>query len=106
MTRRLIFPKDEDGHPTNLMPLNDPQTVDGSAASVASAAIDGQAVRIYAAGTEIHFLIGDVVEGVDPVVTNQTGFPVAANNEIYQPCKPGQKIAIIGGIARIATVGI
>lgn len=91
---------DYKGNPIPLMDLNDPQDIDGTGGTVQSNVIKGKVVRIVAitAGADIRFTIGD-----NPTA-GATSHPV--NGEIWMPIKAGQKVAIFGGVASIATGGV
>ena len=93
------MPKDVDRKAIPAMSLYDPHDVDGSQASAQSDAIDGYIVRIAAQGADIRFLIG-----ANPTALATSNF-LASNQEIWMPITPGQKVAILGGKANIATAG-
>jgi hypothetical protein len=101
-TLELIL--DANGHPTQVMQLNDPQVVDGTSASAQSTAIVARMVRIFAitgdTNDQIQFLIGD-----NPTAL-ATSHPLSKGSDIYQPIMSGQKVAILGGKASIATAGV
>ena len=102
--RTLILMEDANGHPVQIMGLNDPQDVDGTNASAQSAAINVSGVRIFAltgdSTNSLRFLIGD-----NPVAL-ATSHPIAVGNEIWMPIVNGQKVAILGGKASISTIGV
>ena len=93
------MPKDEHGQAVQIMSLSDPHDVDGSTLSAQSNPIDGKIVRICAVGADIRFVIG-----TDPTATITSNF-LTANSEIWCPITVGDRVAVLGGIANIATVG-
>jgi hypothetical protein len=91
---------DANGAIIPVMDLSAPHNVDGTAASAQSNVIDGKMLRICATGGDIHFLIG-----VNPVALATSHF-LGDHQEIWMPCNMGDKVAVLGGIANIATVGV
>lgn len=85
--------------PVSVVQLSDPQDIDGAAASAQSDAVDGEVIRIVAVNADIRFVIGD-----NPVALTTSHY-LALGSEIYLPIKPGQKVAVLGGTAHIATCG-
>ena len=100
MAKRKLMPKDDHGQAIPIMVLSGSHDVDGTSASVQSSVIDGEIVRICAIGSDIRFLTG-----VDPVAVATSNF-LSANAEIWYPVKIGDRVAILGGIANIATAGV
>jgi len=99
MAKKAYLPVDSNQKPLGVIKLNDSQTVNGSVASAQSTALDGRVVRIVATTGPLYFLIG-----TNPTAA-ATSHYLADQGEIYQPCAVGDKIAIYGGIANIATCG-
>ena len=95
--RRLLL--DENGNPIPVMPLGDSQDVDGTAASAQSEVIDGDIVRICAVSADIRFLLG-----ADPTALATSHF-LAQGAEIWMPIRKGHRVAVIGGVANIGTIG-
>lgn len=82
--------------------LNTPENVDGSAASVQSAAINSEAARIVAvspSGGGIRFLAG-----VNPTALTTSHY-LPTGSDIYIQITVGDKVAILGGVANIAPIG-
>jgi len=100
MAKELYQPKDADREPVNMMDLSASHDVDGSGVSDESDPIDGYGVRISAVGSDIRFLIGD-----SPLTAEADSHILFANTSIWMPIKPGQVVAILGGIANIGTAG-
>jgi len=95
--RRLLL--DELGNPIQIMSLSSSHDVDGTSASAQSEVIDGDIVRISAVNADIRFLIGQ-----NPVALSTSHY-LALGCSIEQPIAKGNRVAILGGIANIATVG-
>lgn len=100
MSKSLELSRDVNGAVIQVTALNDPQDVDGSSASAQSSAIDGKLVRICAVSGDIRFLIGS-----NPVALTTSHF-LAEKSEIWVPITVGYKVAILGGVANIATAGL
>lgn len=95
--------KDDNTNPLPLFILNDnvTQVIDGTAASAASAVIDAnnfQTVRITA-GADCH-----IVSGVTPTATTSKMRMWGGSTE-YFVVAPGHKIAVLGAIINITTMG-
>jgi hypothetical protein len=99
--RKFRLISDANSVPSPLVPLNDPQSVNGTIASTQSAAINGKAVRIVASTGPIYFLIG-----ANPTASAITAHYLADQQEVYQPCNLNDVVAIFGGVAQISTCGI
>lgn len=99
-TKKLLMPTDDNYHPIPIMALSGSHDVDGSNASTQSSAIEGYIVRIKSLDNQLRFVIGD-----DPTAVAASP-ALEAKDEIYQPVRPGQKVAILGGRANICTAGI
>ena len=98
--RTLELLKDANGRTILVIPLSDPQDVDGTSASTVCAnGIDGKMVRIKSIDTAIRIAIGKT-----PVAT-ATGIQIEAKSELYQPCNLGDFVAVLGGKANICTCG-
>lgn len=103
--RKLYQPVDSNGKPLGLIQLNDSQYVDGTSATAKSAAIEGYAIRIKSMDNDLKFKIGpDSI--AEPLEAAATDIALSALDEIYQPIQPGEKVAILGGIANICTCGV
>ena len=100
MAKKVYLPVDSNQKPLGIIQLNDPHDIDGSASSVQSNAIDGKVVRICATDGAIRFLIG-----TDPTALTTSHF-LADQQEIWMPCDEGDKVAVLGGPANIATAGV
>jgi len=98
--RKFHIATDLNNTPSGLIPLSDPQSVNGTVASTQSIAINGTAVRIVATTGPIYFRIGS-----NPTSSATLGHYLADQQDIYQPCSNGDLVAIYGGIAQIATLG-
>ena len=101
MAKKAYMPVDIEQNPIPIMQLNSPQTVTGTLISAQSLAIDGKVVRIVASTGPIYFLIG-----TNPVSSALLGHYLADQQEIYQNCNVGDKVAIFGGVASISTCGV
>lgn len=104
--RTLEFVKDANGNPTNVLPLNDSQDVDGTAGSgaVCTNAIDGRMVRIKSLDNQIRVAIGPSSEAA-PLAVAADGIAIEALDKEYLPCNPGDFVAVRGGKANICTCG-
>jgi hypothetical protein len=103
--RTLELLKDANGRTILVIPLSDPQDVDGTSASaVCTNAIDGNMVRILSLDNALRIAIGPSSEA-SPLEAVATGVALAAGNEIYQPCNEGDFVAVLGGKANICTCG-
>lgn len=91
--------RDQNGNTIPIVALKEPHDVDGSVASAQSQPIDGDFVKITAKGSDITWLIGTNPEAL------QTSNWLGWGDYIYQPIERGQKVAVFGGLANIATVG-
>ena len=100
MEKELYQPKDADREPVNMMELSAPHDVDGTSVSAESDPINGFGVRISAVGADIRFVIG-----ASPITAGADAHIVFANTSQWMPIKPGQVVAVVGGIANIATAG-
>jgi len=100
MAKKILMPKDANNQSIQIMALSSPQDVDGSAESAQSDPIDGGIVRICAVGSDIRFLIG-----LDPTAQITSIF-LPANAEIWCPLNVGDRVAVLGGVANITTVGV
>jgi hypothetical protein len=89
---------DANGNPIPVMGLTASQDVNGTAASVQSAAIAGNLVRIVATDADIR-----VLTGVNPTALATSIF-IPSGGELWLPVVIGDKVAVLGGIANICTV--
>ena len=87
-------------NPIPVLGLIDPHDVDGTSASAQSNALTGIIVRIVATSGDIRFLVG-----ASPTATATSNF-LSDHDEIAIPCKLGDKVAIYGGVANIASYDI
>jgi hypothetical protein len=94
-----VLPVDQNGNPIQIMSLSASHDIDGTSVSAASHAIMGETVRIVSLDNIIRFVIGE-----NPVALIDSA-AIPALSEIWHPIVPGQKVAIIGGKANIATAG-
>jgi len=97
--RKIRILTDSDRISLGIVKLNDSHDVDGTGASTQSAAINGYAVRIKSLDNTFRFAIGE-----NPTAP-EDGPAVEALDEILQPCKPGDKVAILGANVNITTLG-
>ncbi len=104
--RTVTLLHDANGREIFILPLSDPQDVDGTFASAVCAnPINGKAVRIKSIDNALRFVIGPSSEE-NPLTVGEHGVEISAQTEIYQPCNPGEYVAVIGGKANISTVGL
>jgi len=99
--RSITQMTDKNGKPIPVLPLSDPQDVDGTAGSVQSAAISGTLVRIISMDNELR-----VAVGADPTAAATNSIYIAALGELWLPVKDGEKVAVRGGKANICTAGV
>lgn len=97
------LPKDKNNEikPLFILGNNTVQNVDGTSASAASAVIDAdnyQTVMITAS-LDCH-----IITGTDPTATT-SHIRLWANERIFFEITPGHKIAVLGAIANITTMG-
>jgi hypothetical protein len=110
--RKLEFVKDDNGIPTNVLPLNDSQDVDGTNGSAVCAnAIEGRMVRIKSLDNQIRVAIGrhsaedPLTEAAEFLSAPEDGIAIEALDHIYLPCRFGDYVAVRGGKANICTCG-
>lgn len=95
---KKLLDKDDDLKPMPLMKLAFPHDVDGTSDSTQSKAINGYVVRIVSLDNLLRIKIG-----ANPTAGTTNDAAVPALGEIYLPIEPGQKVAVRGGQANIAT---
>jgi len=103
--KTLELLKDANGRTILVIPLSDPQDVDGTSASAVCAnPIDSNLCRILSLDNALRIAIGPSPVG-SPLEATATGIALAAGAEIYQPCNEGDYVAVLGGKANICTCG-
>ena len=96
---KKYFPEDDEGRPVMLFQYAKSQNVDGTSASAQSAAINAYFVRIAATDNALRIAVGS-----NPTATATSLYIPAGQIDIL-PIVPGQKVAVLGGIANIAAAG-
>jgi hypothetical protein len=99
----LLF--DANGRSISVIPLSDPQDVDGTAEStVCENPIDGQMVRIKSLDNTLRIAVGPSSEET-PLVVADDGIAISEKEGLFLPCNPGDYVAVKGGQANISTCG-
>lgn len=96
---KKYFPEDDEGKPVMLFQYAKSQNVDGTSASAQSAAINAYFVRIASTDNALRVAIGS-----NPTAAATSLYIPAGQVEVL-PITPGQKVAVLGGIANIAAAG-
>jgi len=101
---KYIMPFDANGVSMQVLPLQDPEEVDGSAPEEAhtgalTGGVTGTGIVRISAVTALRFLVGAAAEAV------ATSHYLPEGGEIWMPFLTGDRVSVYGGIANVAVAG-